>query len=270
MALALSAFIGVITVEMFRRAEITALRSQQAQFKDETKIILEAMASNLQNPESCTRMLFNQVLSPGMVAPVTLNYKYEVPTFRPTETTIADGTEVTNGIVAGRVEVFIPGVPDLNTRVAEIPTPVRRFRASLRTVWRSTLTPQLASVNWHSDMIGNDFGLPFYVWIDDANQIKSCFGINSAGTVCNMALGYYHVAPPGNPPLEHALSCRQTGFMTTDPTGAGARGACRFGGVRPTGTCPGNAFVVPGPQYAWPMQDGTQGYTPMEFCAQCE
>ncbi len=292
-ALALSAFVAVIATEIYRRADVTAMRSQQAQFKDETKVIIEAFASNLQNPESCTRMLFDQTIIPGAQTPVTLNYKYEQPSFNPAETTIADEVEVTNGIVAHTVEVFAQGVPELTTRVFQEPTLLRRYKASLRTTWRSKNIGKLAIVNWSTDVIGTELGLPFYVWVDDANRIKTCFGVNSAGTVCNMALGYYYVAPPGSPPLAHQFSCRQTGAMSTDPTGANPRGGCRFVGPRPNGTCPPDAFTAPGGQgYSCMggatatgpfgfsfgmgdpclMQDATPFgiYTPMNYCVQCD
>ncbi|NJM09836.1 MAG: hypothetical protein HC883_02780, partial [Bdellovibrionaceae bacterium] len=60
LTLALSAFVAVISMEIFRRSDITAKRSEQAQFKDETRVVMEALASNLQNPEACTRMLYDQ------------------------------------------------------------------------------------------------------------------------------------------------------------------------------------------------------------------
>lgn len=298
MALALSAFVAVISMEMYRRAGLTAARSQQAQFKDETRLIMDAFASHVQNPETCTRMLYNQQIAPGTAngTPVTLNYIYD-PLAVPGSTTLTTESVVTTGIKLLGVEVFAPGIADRYDEVMDLGGTVRfyrRFRGSLRAAFASTGSPvanRLAPANYRSDsVLGTDFGIPFYVWVDENSQIKTCFGINSAGAVCNLARGYYHVEPPGTPQFNHQLSCRQTGFMTEESDAAAVpasplndKGTCRFVGFASPGGCPADPFV-PGIPYEFRIHDGRgsgftftfpRGFTPTGaqpsvICTQCQ
>jgi len=282
LALGLSAFAGVISLEIYRRSEVTAKRSEQAQFKDQTRVFMEAVASNLQNPEACTQALYNRVITPGAAVPVSLNYKYDRQ-YLPAELTTENGREVIQGMVADIIEIYTPGTHDMQTRIHELPGELRRFRASLRAVFRSTEDPKLTYVNWRKEPLTDlDLGLPFYVWVNDANQIQSCFGINSAGSFCNWYRGYYHVIPPPGAPLAHSLSCRQTVHMEIAaypiPAPNQKIGTCRYAGIRPPGQCPPSSFV-PGagvnsnpwqPDYSLSISDGSLGFTPWDLCLQCE
>lgn|GEM_PF-6941216 len=277
LVLSLSAFVGLIAMEMYRRSEVTGQRSQQALFKDETRVVMEAIASNLQNPETCTRMLFNAQVTPATASnidgtPVTLNYVYDTQ-MNPPATNLTTGAVVTPGMVLARLDIFVPALPDRATRLAEIPGIQRRYRASLRAAFRSQTNGKLATVNYMRDTIlGTDLGLPFYVWVDENRQIKSCFGINSAGAVCNLQRGYYYEQDPAAGYRNHEWACRQTGFMTDDIDSSGnpvnLRGSCRFAGIQSPGGCPVSSFPSVSP-IEIKFQDGSAGNKPRVFCMQC-
>jgi hypothetical protein len=273
----MAAFVAVLAVEIFRRAETTALRSDQAQFKDETRVVMEALAAQLQNPETCTRMLAGQVVTPGALdgAPVVLNYVYDTTLQPPTANMTANVLATANMLIVG-TEVFA-GIPDRQAAVkldaAGAVKTYRRFRASLRASFRAPASPGLAAVNFRRDFIlGTDFGLPFFAWVDDTNTIESCFGINSAGAVCNLARGYYSVPRSKTDP---GLACQLTGFMADfDAVGTLGpyQGACRLRGIASLNNCSSDASVVYDPGgigYQYPLQIEPSNPGNTSLCVQC-
>jgi hypothetical protein len=277
LALALAGFVAVLAVEIYRRAELTALRSDQAQFKDETRVVMEALAAQLQNPETCTRMLAGQVVTPGEIdgTPVALNYVYD-PTLQPPTTNMTANVLATANMQIVGIEVFA-GIPDRQALVKLDETGAvrtfRRFRASLRASFRAPASPGLSAVNFRRDFIlGTDFGLPFFAWVDESNVIESCFGINSAGAVCNLARGYYSVPRSKTDP---GLACQQTGFMADfDAVGTMGpyQGACRFRGIASLNNCSAAPNVVYDPGgigYQYPLQIEPSNPGNTSLCVQC-
>ncbi|NJL24336.1 MAG: hypothetical protein HC902_03605 [Calothrix sp. SM1_5_4] len=242
LVLGAAAVIGLISVEIYRRLDLTLQRSRQSVFKDDVEIIMASIESSMQNPESCTAMLGGLPFTVGGSTPVTLNWTFD-PNFPGPLTT---GSEVTNNIVIGRITLDPIDITEAPPTDPGTRTDMRtRILDGSGTLVQYIRQPSRLHVSFHSKdgstvpinrirtTGGLDLGSPVLIWADSSTQrISACFGRNSAGAMCNIIGGYYVADPTGATPLP--LRCRQSGYTEQFIGGGGPGfrniGSCRFGG----------------------------------------
>ncbi len=248
LVLGLVAVVGSISIEIWNRNEVTLNRSRQSTLKDEADLVMQAFASRLQNPETCTEALAGEIVQPGQRADVAFHYVLD-ETLDPGATGMGAGSEVASGVVLSTLQIEVPAVEDMRTEILDangVATALVRYPAYLQATFSDAHGVAVTinrTVRTRTDGSKEmDLGIPIFVWANPIDgQILSCFGRNSAGTVCNDLGGYFM---PNTDP--YFLSCRQS-YKTERRTAAGLvpHGNCRVGGIMTTaGTCNGR-FRVP-------------------------
>jgi hypothetical protein len=217
LALGMAALVASIVLEIKRRNEVTLGRSQQAVVRDIADSLEASIRARLQNPESCTALLRGQRLTPGArpsVTPaqnlVSLPYRFDPGTPSAQLTT---GQEATTGIYLQMLGIDASRPMDMVTQIAGAAGAVvfERYPVSLHVVYggataaqnRQTVINRAAIVDSSGTEI-RDLGIPFFVWVS-GGVIDSCFGENSAGSICNDLGGYFQ--PAFRP---YNFSCRQS------------------------------------------------------------
>ena len=242
LALGCAAVVSAVSIEVWNRSELARHRNKQSSLKDDADVVREAIASRLQNPDDCTDALAGEALIPGQNNDITLHYVLD-PDADPTATSLAAGTKVTtNGISVAALQLEVPAEDDFRTEILDVngvPTELRRYPAFLHAVfadpsggWLPVNRTARLGPDGSKEM---DLGIPFYVWAlppppVGSGQIQSCFGRNSAGTLCNELGGYF--IPRVTP---YDQSCRQSLKTLKRVNGTFTPLAnCRVGGVSST------------------------------------
>lgn len=194
LVLGLLVIVGLLTVEVFRRMENSNQRSNVVVARSQDDILLSAFDTELQNPVSCTRMLHKTVLSPGQAAPVKVN--------------------ISSHVVAQQIVVTLDKDPDMSMPMkAEAGASLFRYPARL-------------DVNLGTP---HNNGLSLFVWVDASKHVVSCFGLNSAGALCNAIGGYLPVDVKNE---EATPKCTRTPLTVIGSNPTEIRvGSCRYGGV---------------------------------------
>jgi len=268
LALGCVAVIAAVAIEVFNRVEVSRGRSKQSALKDEAEVVMEAFSSRLQNPDDCTDALAGEVIVPDDRADVTLNYVLD-PDAEPGATGLSAGSVVTaNGMRLTSLKIETPADDDFRTEILDlngVAVELRRYAVYLQATF-ADINGTLVEINRAARLRADgskelELGIPFYVWAlppppIGSGQIQSCFGRNSAGTLCNELGGYF--IPRVSP---YDQSCRQS--LKTLKRVAGVLtpvANCRVGSVAasPAG-CPkygvafgasqinGQASIVPAP-----------------------
>lgn len=239
------AVVAVITLEIYRRSALTQQRSTQAVLHSDVDIVMQSIRSRLQNPETCEEALRGADVSPGARQPVTMKFTYD-PGLTPPQTEIKAGSEVTKGIMATAIGIELDAQPDMATQIkigGALQTFVR-YRARLQAVFDAYALDDngiprpgtVAQINrtgiYHpiTNKLITNLGVPFLVWVNTAGRLTSCFGQQSAGSMCNDMGGYFFAQPPGG---KYDHSCRQSQYtVRLSPAGASTPiGSCRVARV---------------------------------------
>lgn len=233
LALGCAAVISAVSIEVWNRSEARRQLSQQSALKDEATWVMETFSSRLQNPGDCTDALSGEVLLPGQNNDITLRYVPD-PDADPGATSLTAGSKVSaSGISLASLQLEAPAEDDMRTEILDVngvATELRRYSVVLQAAFAE---PSGTIIPLHRP-------LPIFVWAlppppVSSGQIQSCFGRNSAGTLCNELGGYFI---PGVTPYDQ--SCRQSlktlkrmnGILTPLAN-------CRMGGVASkSGGCP--------------------------------
>jgi hypothetical protein len=304
MVLGLSVVVGIISVETYRRIGSTDTRARQSNLTDEADILMGSLRSRLDDPEACSELFHGAVLDPGNKSVVTLqrfvsgtwqSFVYDKTAAGP----FREGGEVIRGVKLPYFRLAAEAGPDMSTTVTMIPgtgaTPMflRRFRVWLPIafetidVWNAD--PALRTVGGVrvnrmvkkkdasltvADATKDNLDLSFLAWVNDANQIVSCHGVNSVAAFCNSIGGYYNPGSPdaaeANPRPDGDKRCIQSGtqrqLMMSDG-GVYNSGSCRGGGMSYDGDCTrwGYNFTATMMQQAW----GSPFAAPTWICLNC-
>jgi hypothetical protein len=211
--LAILAAIGILFFQMWHRARQASKRAEQIAVQMEADLIMDSLRAQLQNPETCLALLKDARLSPGESRQVALHHEFP--------------SELMNGIRVTGMGVELEPAPNMDTQIdiGGTLTPFVRFGARLKGEFEA----------YELDKSGNPrkgTGIaivrtrPFLAWVDGSGELKSCFGLQSAGSICNDLGGYFFSELPEGESYDQ--SCRQSLFT---------RRLDKDGGVTPIGTC---------------------------------
>jgi hypothetical protein len=232
LALGVAAVLAFIGFEMYRRSTLAEERREHARLRADTDLAMQAIRARLQNPETCFQVLEGSFVAPGERSPVELRYRYE-PLLADRASavgsgfdsgpgnTIRAGSEVMKGISVAMIGLESDPQPDMATRL-EIDGRLKnffRFRARLQAIFEARPLDALGEVKrgkpvqinrtgvYHpiTGSLITNLGIPLYVWVDGDANVTSCFGMESAGSVCNDLGGYFFPEPPDG---DYTRSCR--------------------------------------------------------------
>lgn len=218
LAIGVIAVAGSIALEIAHQRSEKKSRVQRASLSVEADLVLQAFASRLQNPETCTTALSGEVAVPGQRSNAVFHFAFNEEA-RGWHKTGA-GTAVNGAMIIEALEINTPAQEDMRTEILAnngLATPLVRYPAEV-----------LVSFADSKGVPINSKSLPIYIWVNPLDgQIQSCFGRNSAAAVCNELGGYFM---PNTEP--YYLSCRQS-IKTERRTASGLvpAGTCRIGGV---------------------------------------
>jgi hypothetical protein len=244
--IAVALFAAAGGLEFQRRRTSTRERARFGVLRDDAELFTDALATSLRIPEVCADIFRDARVKPGARRPLELNYAYD-PAVPPP---LKAGGEAWGGTQLGRLDLTLPEDPELRTVYRR--RPLRRFRARI-----------------DADFVIRDrfpAGVPgsleVYLWIDDDDRVRGCFGSLSIGALCNMTGGYYDLDGSKSGSRCHPLT--RTSIET--PDARAFRGTCRAGGVVSRASdCPG------GSKNAIPFQDKVgHGTTKQVLCQFCE
>lgn len=250
--------VAAMGVGIFRWAENTANRSQQAVLRDVTNEIMDSIHSRIQNAEFCFPTLGGGGLpvTPGTRTDLVLNFIYD-PRWRDpgtgaAQTNLRKDVVATQGVILKELVLDVDQRPDMRTQLMEggVLVEHRRYPATIQATFASA--DNLAVIVNRSGIIAGgvktqDYGVPLFVWVRSTTSLlSSCFGRQSAGTMCN-EIGGFFMPDPG---LNYYERCRQSPYtqrirydaagneldLTADPQKT--NGTCRsFGFVPAGGNC---------------------------------
>lgn len=234
LVLGLIAVVGAIALEIRNRQIATVQRGHQSALTSEADLIMHAFAARLQNPETCTAALAGEVIKPGTMSPIVLHYVLD-ETLTSAGKTLGAGAQVTKGVTLASLQIDTPTLEDMRTEILDsqgVPIELVRYPARLQAAFSDASGARVsinriarARADGSQDL---DHGVPIYIWLTAGDgQIISCFGRNSAGTMCNELGGYF---VPNTKPYH--LSCRQSFKTQRRKDGVlTAAGSCRIGGI---------------------------------------
>jgi hypothetical protein len=236
LALSLLVIVGGIAFGFYKNAKAKAKILRQTGLRDQVELIVGSVEAHLRNPETCSEALKGFVLKPGAGAVPTLNFTYD-PDVTQSQNTMTEDSEISPGILLHKLSVESDAVPDLRTQIGDMndrkytPIFLQRYSARLQMEFTTTEGQPISTQGvTHRRADGSqDFssGIPLFVWVDADNQVQSCFGPESAGTLCNEFGGYF---VPGL--KDYQKSCRQSVYTEKiEPDGkVKSIGSCRTGG----------------------------------------
>lgn len=228
--------VGAISYGFYKNSKAKAKVLRQTGLRDQVELIASSIEAHLRNPETCSEALKGFVLKPGDSAVPTLNFTYD-PDVTQSQSTMTKGSEISPGIILHELSVEADPIPDLRTQIGDqndkhyTPIFLQRYSARLQMEF-TTSEGQAISMQGitHRRADGSqDYtsGIPLFVWVDADNKVRSCFGPESAGTLCNELGGYF---VPGL--KNYQQSCRQSVYTEKIETDGKVKsiGSCRTGG----------------------------------------
>lgn len=204
--------LSAIFFEFWRRTRLVTVRADSMRLETTVDLLVDTFRARLQNPETCEKLLRGSVLSPGDSRPVELNYVFD--------------SEFMRGIELVSTAVEIDEHPDMDTQIemeGEL-VPFVRFPARLVSEFRASRLDRAGTP--HGDPVAIRRAQPFLAWVDGGGKMKACFGVNSAGSICNDLGGFFFSSPPAETPYDQ--SCRQS---------IHTRRLAEDGRATPIGTC---------------------------------
>jgi hypothetical protein len=173
--LALGAFAvtGALSLETWKFLETKAADDRHSRVRLEAEITAESLEARLQHPEDCTGFLAGQAVEPGRRTPVELKYELNPD----------------DELKLVEVKLEVPEQEDFRTEILNaegVSVELRRYPARIAT----------AFANAHGNGVELNRPKTIFLWTTPPppignGQIQSCFGENSAGTLCNDLGGYF-------------------------------------------------------------------------------
>lgn len=220
--LAILAVVTALFAQMWLRSRETSKRADQAALQMEADLLMDVFKAKLQNAETCLDLLRGAKLSPGEFRSVEVHHEFP--------------NELLSGIRVTRLGVELDPTPNMDTQIdldGEL-KPFVRFGARLKAEFEMTVLDRNGAPR-KTTTTNVSRTRPFLAWVDAGGELKSCFGLQSAGSICNDLGGYFFSELPEGESYDQ--SCRQSLYSRKlDKDGMPtAIGTCRLakGGPKP-------------------------------------
>lgn len=236
----LLAVAAAVSIEIYRRAEVSKQRADQVQFKQEAESLISAFASQISRQDSCTKMLGGFVFKPLSSNKAVLNFTYDPEFPGP----LVENSEAAPGVILEQVSLdpdnvdAVSGSPmdpasgaDMRTRINEyLNEELTRYPVRLH-LSLADKNGRASNVSRNTTLTGNtDLGLPFYLWTNKNGEVVTCFGRNSLAAFCNSVGGFF--LPRTVTGFAEHETCKQSiHTQMWINTAWSSKGSCRYGGL---------------------------------------
>lgn len=270
LALGCVAVVVAIGIELAQRVKAARNHQKDVASREEAEELTEAFRSRLQHPDDCTDALAGNKISPGARTDVAMRFLLDLEAEEGARELTAGSTVSANGMQLTSLKLEV-GEEDFRTEILDangLAVELRRYTAFLQPAF-ATQAGRWVPLSRTSRK--RDLGIPLLVWTlppppIGSGEIQSCFGRESAGTLCNDLGGYFipHtrpydqscrqslktlrrvVNPTGGTVLAPVANCR-IGFVATHPSECPkwnvAFGAAQINGATKVHAGPGNHYL---------------------------